>query len=84
MNPPKRAFDLVIHCGANTWEDLVHELDRVAKHVIEHGPECNAVSGSPSAGSSVDILLDPMMTKERYFQELDAYLEEVNGKKTEV
>lgn len=73
---PERRWTVTLNVGADEWDDAAHELMRLAEHVREHGPGCSQVSGSPSVGSSVDIVSRPDMTHERYFAELDAYLDE--------
>ncbi len=74
MNAPKRAFELIVTIGADTWADALVEMDRLADHIREHGPRCHVVSGGCSSGAYVDIRHDPTMTPERYVEELTAYL----------
>lgn len=79
VEKPKRRFELSILISGDTWEDVKQELDRIYPHVLEHGPKCNSVSGSPSSGHVVDITERPKMTQERYIQDLEAYLAIVKG-----
>lgn len=74
MQPPKRAFELTIKIGGDTWEDVIHNVRDLLPHIEEHGQSCNSVSGSPSCGHIVDIQLHPEMTHERYHEELQAYI----------
>ncbi len=71
---PHRAFEITIRVGADTWEDAIAELLRMAYHIEEHGPNCNSVSGGYSTNHTVTILQNPQMTHDRYFEQLGAYL----------
>lgn len=76
---PQRRWMLELNIQADEWPWIVRELERLAPHIVEHGPICNSVSGSPDAGSSVHIVESPDQTHEKYFQELDSYLERVRA-----
>lgn len=81
MEKPKRAFEINIRIGADSWELVKEELERVVAHVIDHGPVCDSVSGGPGGGHVVEIFVTEGMTHERYHAELDAYLD--GSKQTE-
>ena len=70
---PKRCYDITVRVGADTWEDAARELERVALHVVDHGPECNQVSGGPDSGSWVHIDHNPEMTHDRYFEDVERF-----------
>lgn len=81
---PRRAFDVTIRVGADTWEAAQWALGRLIRHVIDHGPECNMVSGGYSTGSTVDIVVnhDPTMTHDRYFEELQPHLDALKAQES--
>lgn len=73
---PHRAFELEITIGGDTWADVLRDVRDLASHIPEHGPACNSVSGGPGGNHIVTVRVDETMTHDRYFKELDAYLEE--------
>lgn len=75
MNKPKRAYELVLRIGGDTWEGVVHQLMFCANHVQEHGPTCRSVMGGPGDNHSIEIEHSPDMTHERYHAELLRYLD---------
>lgn len=72
---PHRAYELDIHIGGDTWEDVMRNFRELADHIPEHGPACSSVSGSPSCGHTVNVTHRPEMTNDRYFRELDAWMD---------
>lgn len=74
VEKPKRAFEVEIRVGGDTWEDVARHLRDLMIHIEDHGPRCSSVSGGPSVGSYVDIVERPEMTHERYHEELERYL----------
>jgi len=76
MSPPRRAFELTIKIGGDTWRDVLRDLLDTARHVEQHGPQCNSVSGGYSTNHIVDVRVDPDMTHDRYVDQLEAYLAE--------
>lgn len=77
MPRPKRAFELEIRIGGDTWEDVLAHVRDLLPHIEDHGLACNSVSGSPSAYHSVEITQRPEMTHERFIKELDEHIAEL-------
>lgn len=73
---PKRCYTLTIEIGADTWQDVVHDLLDLARHIPDHGPACSSVMGGPSGGHIVTVEHRPEQTHERYIEQLNAYLEQ--------
>lgn len=76
--PPTRCLELKITIGADTWEDAVRSVQQVLfdlerRDGTTFGP---IISGSPSAGYTVDIAHNPAQTHDAYFEALNAYLED--------
>lgn len=72
---PRRAFELTITIGADTWRSVEDELAFLAIHIPDHGPKCDSVMGGPCRNHIVSIHHDPEMTHDRYHEELQAYLD---------
>lgn len=72
--PPRRAFDLTLHLGGDTWQDVVELLRTLADHVVEHGPECDMVTGGCASGGHVQVIRDPAMTHDAYVAAVERYL----------
>lgn len=66
MTRPQRRYKVTITIQGDTWEDAMRELRGIARHVEDHGPECQQVSGGYSTGSIVDVEFDPEMTGDKY------------------
>ncbi len=78
---PHRAFELDIHIGGDTWEDVMRNFHELADHIPEHGPACSSVSGSPSCGHTVSVTQRPEMTHEKYIEALRVYIDRLNAAK---
>jgi hypothetical protein len=81
---PHRAYELDIHIGGDTWDEVIWNLHELANHIPDHGPACSSVSGSPSGGHSVTVTHRPEMTHEKYIEALEAYLESRRAEKKEL
>lgn len=72
---PMRAFRLTLRLDADDRAELADALrsfaDQVDREEVTRG-----VSGGPSSGSIYELLHDPAMTHERYFDEVRTYLDE--------
>jgi len=73
MNDPCRKYELRVGISGDTWDDVIHELRRVADHIEGHGETCNLSSGGSTCGAWVMNMIDPDMTHERYVEELKAW-----------
>jgi hypothetical protein len=74
MGGPQRAYVFGCKLGADTREGLVAELRHFASE-IERGEVTAGAFGGPSAGATYAFCHDPTMTHERYFAELDEWLD---------
>lgn len=73
MSGPKRAFEVTICWGGDTWEDVMREVERSVEHLREHGPECSLVSGAPNTGGWVRVHRDAEMSSDRYFEQIEEW-----------
>lgn len=71
---PSRRFELMIRISGDEWIDVIRDLEELALHIEQHGPECSSVSGGYSSGHTVTVVERPEQTREKYHAELDAYL----------
>lgn len=74
---PKRAVELEINIGGDSDQEIISGLNQILFEFETKGVRGEMTSGSPSAHWHVEIERNPEMTNERYFKELDAYLEKV-------
>ncbi len=81
-----RRYTLTLKLGADTYAEIGVALGQIQFDLLtqvrdqeELEQDYNSVTGSPSAGWSIDIKFDPEMTHERYFELLNEYLEEKRG-----
>lgn len=75
LKTPERAFVIEVEVSGDTWEDAITELENLAAHIRDHGPDCKSVSGSPSASHIVKrIKRDANKTPEQYRNELEFYI----------
>jgi hypothetical protein len=79
MEAPKRRFELEIIVSGDSWDDVIFNLKDLVPHVIDHGPECRSISGSPSSSHCVTVTERPDMTHEKYFEQIDEYLNNKSG-----
>lgn len=73
--PPVRALRLTLELDADTRRDMAWALRNLA-----HRIECDELAGGgvwggPTDGGIWELLTDPSMTHERFFAELNAYLD---------
>lgn len=73
---PQRTFKVTVTVQGDTWEDAMRELHACARHVEDHGPECEQVTGGYSSSSIIDVRHDPAMTGDKYRDLVDEYLAE--------
>lgn len=76
----KRAHSLIMKVEADTKDDLVREL----KHVIwriRAGEITKGVMGGYSASNIYSYCIDPDITHDTYFEQIDAWLEQERDKK---
>lgn len=69
--PPQRCFVLTVKIGGDTWGDVASELARISEHVLDHGQECQLVSGGCSSGAIVTVDHNPSMTRDKYFEAIE-------------
>ncbi|RIL03113.1 MAG: hypothetical protein DCC71_15390 [Proteobacteria bacterium] len=73
MTFPKHTFELTLHVGACDWPSVVREVQRLAEHVEEHGPDCNMSSGGYGVGSYVSVEHQPDVTLESFVEAVEQW-----------
>lgn len=76
LSGPRRAHSLVGKIEGDTKEDLAHNLEHLAFLIRTDQLQGPSLSGSSSGNHIVDYYRDEKMTHERYFAEINAWLEE--------
>lgn len=78
--PPKRAYQLVIRVDGDTWEDVVRMMREINTSVRDVGPDAfPCLSGGYSCGYTVQKVVDPTMTHDRWAEDLNAWLSKMQG-----
>lgn len=81
---PHRKYQLTLIVGADDYDELLLEVDRWADMMYREYPNLdynfNGVRGGPDSGATYDIVVDPEMTHDRYFEQVNAWIE---GRKNE-
>lgn len=80
MEQPKRKHEVGIRIGADSWEDVIHQLEHILFIAETSGPGRNSYSGSPSSNHSFVDTVEPHQTHEGYFKQLNAWLAEHKAK----
>lgn len=73
---PKRAFEVTLKIGADSWKDVIDQVDHLGFVLEQSGPKCSSVSGGPSSNHSVEVVHNPEQTHDKYFSQLDDFLED--------
>jgi hypothetical protein len=71
----ERAHTLIATIGADTLKDLCGELREMATK-LERGEMTVGCLGGPSVGTTYSYRVRPEQTHEKYFQDIEAWLEE--------
>lgn len=83
---PTRRYKMTLVLGADDWQELCNALDQIhTDFILRREPitaNYNGVSGGPASGWTIDIRVDDTMTHERYFEELNAYIERLRHKES--
>ena len=83
-NKPHRRHTVKITIGADTMQAVAGELNHLAfLFSSEQVGEGNSVSAGGTSGSTTEHIIDPDMTHEQYFRDIDAWLEERKAEKDE-
>lgn len=72
--PPMRAYTFRAELGADTLEDLIGFLRHIEYQILTGSTD--VTSGGYSSGGNWHIVHDPEMTHDRYFEIVNAYLED--------
>jgi len=72
-NAPKRAVRLTLRLDADDLPTLASALRQMADHA-ERNELTIGISGGSSSGSIYELIVDPLQTHERYFQQVREYL----------
>lgn len=83
MNKPHRAWEIEIKAGADTVEDLYYIVKNYMDELMIHKQPITSTSGGPSNNAIVTARIDETMTHERYFDQLHAYLDDVERARLE-
>ena len=75
VRPPVRALRLTLEVGADTRHDMAWALRNLANRIEREELAGSGVWGGPTDGACWELLTDPTMTHERFFAELNAYLD---------
>lgn len=73
-NGPRRAHEFTVRIGADTRKGLVDELLALARRIERDEITCGVMGGS-TAGATYSYIHDPSITHDRYFEEINGYLE---------
>lgn len=83
---PQRRYELNLKLGADSWDYVLRalhqieiDLSRLAPIRTELGHDYESVSGGPDYGTSIKIKFDADMTHEKYFEQLDQWLDNKNA-----
>lgn len=83
-NTPRRRYDMHLHLGADSMEDLCAALRDLATQLLMYRKDLkedyHMVSGGPHDGYSVDILFDPDMSHEKYHDAINEWIKERDEK----
>lgn len=80
---PRRKYQAILTVSGDSWEDVSREIKFVCNEVIQHGEDCNSVSGGMSTSHIVHIIVDPNMTHDIYIEQLSKYLDELKAREIE-
>ena len=75
VRPPMRALRLTLKMEADNRAELAWALRNMADQ-IEREELTVGVSGGPYSGAIYELLADPTQRHERYFQQVQEYLQE--------
>lgn len=75
-----RAHSIVLIAGADTKRDLARELRHMAD-LIEREQLTVGCSGGPSAGTTYSYRVSPEQTHDRYFEQVNAWLDAERAKR---
>lgn len=80
MEVPKRRYEMVFTIGADGYQEMLSAMQNFIRFMEREytglAQNHHGVSGGPDSGYSYDITFNPEMNHERYFEELNAYLDE--------
>jgi pyruvate-formate lyase-activating enzyme len=77
MEKPNRRYMLTLKIGADDMKSLIQSLDSIAFDLEGWNERAyQSISGSPSAGTIVDLEFHPDVTHDSYHEQLRAYLAE--------
>lgn len=76
MSLPKRAFELELHLGADSWEETLNALEGCLQLLEAEGKVPSRVMGGVSSGYWFELRERPEMTPEKYQEAINANREE--------
>jgi len=78
MNTPERQHTLLLKLSADSREELVAALTQIAIEVDRGQNAGVSVSAGPGYGYVMQTRLNPDMTHDKYFKDLEAHLDELH------
>lgn len=80
MTPPRRAFVLKLELGADTRDDMVKELEQIARRILMDDMT-TGVLGGPTTGYTYSLSVDETITHDDYFCAIEAWNAAPRGEK---
>lgn len=77
MNAPERQHTLLLKLSADSREELVHALTQIAIEADRGQDAGVAISGGPGYSFVMQRHVNPDMTHDKYFKQLEADLDEL-------
>ncbi len=71
-----RRHEVAIRIGGDTWDDIIRSIEAILFSAETEGPGRNSVSGGPGAGWVFVDEVNPSVTHDSYFEEVDAWIEQ--------
>lgn len=68
MSAPRRRFLLELKLGADTKEDLLHELEEIRSQIMRGELFGRCMTGGYSIGYTLELTEDPAVTHDSYFE----------------
>ena len=78
---PHRAYEIDIKAGGDTMEDLYYIVKQYMDEFFTEKQPINSTSGGSSSNAIVQARIDTSMTHDRYFEQLERYLESTKNPK---
>lgn len=74
MQAPERRHTLALKIGGDTFEDLLHGIEQIARELTEKGTNGVSVIGGPVWGATWCHVTDDQQTHQRYFEQVNEFI----------